>query len=77
MIAEPRPVDGMTLEKLEREHILEVLQQTGWRIEGPKGAALKLGLHPSTLRSRMLKLKLQRSTGRERNGVNTSNVREI
>jgi transcriptional regulator with GAF, ATPase, and Fis domain len=49
-----------TLEELERSHILQVLQQTGWRIEGPKGAAMILGLNPSTLRSRMLKLGIKR-----------------
>jgi formate hydrogenlyase transcriptional activator len=50
-----------TLEELERSHILEVLQQTGWRVEGPRGAALILGLNPSTLRSRMLKLGIKRA----------------
>ena len=50
-----------TLEELERGHILEILQQTGWRIEGPKGAAAILGLHPSTLRSRMLRLGLKKT----------------
>jgi formate hydrogenlyase transcriptional activator len=49
-----------TLEELERSHILEVLQQTGWRVEGPKGAARILGLNPSTLRSRMVKLGIRR-----------------
>jgi hypothetical protein len=39
-----------TLGEMEKSHILEVLQQTNWRIEGPKGAALILGLHPNTLR---------------------------
>jgi transcriptional regulator with GAF, ATPase, and Fis domain len=51
-----------TLEELERGHILEILQQTGWRIEGPKGAAAILGLHPSTLRSRMLRLGLKKTS---------------
>jgi formate hydrogenlyase transcriptional activator len=50
-----------TLEELERSHILEVLQQTGWRVEGSKGAALILGLNPSTLRSRMVKLGIKRA----------------
>jgi formate hydrogenlyase transcriptional activator len=50
-----------TLEELERSHILEVLQQTGWRVEGPKGAAVILGLNPSTLRSRMLKFGIRRT----------------
>jgi PAS domain S-box-containing protein len=51
-----------TLEDRERAHIIEVLNQTHWRIEGPKGAAVVLGLHPSTLRSRMQKLGIGRST---------------
>jgi transcriptional regulator with GAF, ATPase, and Fis domain len=49
-----------TLEELERGHILQVLQQTRWRVEGPKGAAAVLGLNPSTLRSRMHKLGIRR-----------------
>jgi formate hydrogenlyase transcriptional activator len=49
-----------TLESLEKEHILRTLQETGWVISGPKGAAAVLGLNPNTLRSRMLKLKISR-----------------
>jgi PAS domain S-box-containing protein len=49
-----------TLQELERNHILQILQQTGWRVEGPKGAASILGLNPSTLRSRMHKLGIRR-----------------
>ena len=47
-----------TLDEAEREHILRALEATGWRIEGPKGAAAMLRLHPSTLRFRMKKLGL-------------------
>jgi len=43
------------LVELEHNHILQVLQQTGWRIEGKNGAATLLGLNPSTLRARMRK----------------------
>lgn len=43
------------LAELEQEHILHVLGETNWRIEGAKGAALRLGLNPSTLRARMRK----------------------
>jgi len=43
------------LVELEYNHILQVLQKTGWRIEGKNGAALLLGLNPSTLRARMHK----------------------
>jgi PAS domain S-box-containing protein len=49
-----------TLGEMEKAHIVEVLHRTNWRIEGPKGAAVLLGLHPNTLRSRMRKLGIQR-----------------
>jgi PAS domain S-box-containing protein len=49
-----------TLEEVEREYIIRTLENTGWRIEGPHGAANVLGLNPSTLRTRMSKLGIQR-----------------
>jgi PAS domain S-box-containing protein len=55
--------DGRTLEEVERDYILEVLQACGWRIEGEGGAARRLGLHPNTLRNRMRKVGLRRPTG--------------
>lgn len=51
-----------TLEDVERRHILDVLEETNWLIEGPRGAARILNLHPNTLRSRMKKLGIRRST---------------
>ncbi len=51
----------LTLRDHERLHILRTLQSTGWKIRGPGGAAEILDIHPSTLRSRMKKLGLQRS----------------
>ena len=53
---------GATLAELERSHILQVMEQTGWRLEGPKGAARILGLNPSTLRSRLLKLGIRKES---------------
>ncbi len=50
----------LTLEEVEREHILKVLEETNRRIEGNSGAAQLLGLRPSTLRSRMQKLGIKR-----------------
>jgi transcriptional regulator with GAF, ATPase, and Fis domain len=50
-----------TLEDVERNHILTVLRTTDWRISGPNGAAKMLGLNPSTLRSRLKKLGIQRT----------------
>jgi len=56
-VASPQSID-----QVERNHILEVLMRTNWRIEGSEGAAALLNLNPSTLRSRMKKLGVQRST---------------
>ena len=50
-----------TLEDVQREHIARVLQATGGRVYGPQGAARILGVPPSTLQSRMQKLKLKRA----------------
>jgi len=47
--------DVKPLVELEHDHILQVLQKTGWRIEGKNGAAGLLGLNASTLRARMRK----------------------
>jgi PAS domain S-box-containing protein len=54
--------DGKSLVSVEKSHILGVLTQVGWVIEGPNGAAKVLGLHPNTLRSRMKKLDISRPT---------------
>jgi PAS domain S-box-containing protein len=53
-------VDFSTLERVERQHISSVLQATGWRISGPKGAAKILDINPSTLRFRIKKLGIQK-----------------
>jgi len=50
-----------TLADSERELILRALEATRWRIKGSKGAAAALGLHPSTLYSRMKKLGIRQS----------------
>jgi transcriptional regulator with GAF, ATPase, and Fis domain len=52
--------DATSLDNIARQHILRVLEQTHWVIEGTKGAAQILNLHPNTLRSRMKKLRIQR-----------------
>ena len=49
-----------TLVDHEREYIIKVLDQTLWRINGAKGAASILDMHPETLRSRMRKLGIKR-----------------
>jgi chemotaxis protein methyltransferase CheR len=45
-----------TLEAVERAHIIQVLEQTHWKVSGKNGAAEILGLNRSTLRARMRKL---------------------
>jgi formate hydrogenlyase transcriptional activator len=58
----PVPAGSGTLEDIERAHIAATLERTGWVVEGPRGAARILDMHPNTLRSRMKKLGLQKST---------------
>jgi transcriptional regulator with GAF, ATPase, and Fis domain len=58
----PSAAPAQSIDQVERNHILEVLMRTNWRIEGSEGAAALLNLNPSTLRSRMKKLGVQRST---------------
>jgi formate hydrogenlyase transcriptional activator len=50
-----------SLEQVERSHIRSVLQKADWVIEGERGAAKILDLHPNTLRSRMKKLGIERA----------------
>jgi len=62
--AVPRHVaatSGKSLAEIERAHILRVIEECGGRIKGTDSAAARLGLNPSTLRSRMKKLGVQRS----------------
>jgi predicted ATPase len=49
-----------SLEDVERAHILAVLEACQWRIKGAGQAAARLGMHPSTLWSRMKKLGIAR-----------------
>ncbi|MEO8770233.1 MAG: sigma 54-interacting transcriptional regulator [Ferruginibacter sp.] len=45
---------------VEKEHILETLRKTNWKVSGEKGAAKILGLNPTTLEARMKKLGIKR-----------------
>jgi formate hydrogenlyase transcriptional activator len=49
-----------SLEAIQRQHILRVLDRTGWVISGPRGAGAILDLHPNTLRSLMNRLGIRR-----------------
>jgi PAS domain S-box-containing protein len=49
-----------TIDELQRGYVAEVLAETSWVIEGERGAARRLGLHPNTLRSRLKRWGLTR-----------------
>jgi len=61
----PLEPTAATLEEIERNHIVAILNQTQGVVEGPRGAAKILGLHPNTLRHRIQKLGLKRSAHRD------------
>ena len=62
------PMSG-TLKDAERTVILQALEQVGWVIGGPKGAAAKLGLARTTLIHRMEKLGIHRARARNRQNI--------
>jgi transcriptional regulator with GAF, ATPase, and Fis domain len=49
---------------VERAHIVRILEKANWVVQGPRGAAAILGLHPNTLRSRMDRLGIRRRSER-------------
>ena len=51
---------SLTLEAIERDHIMRVLRESGWVIGGNTGAAARLGLNRTTLNNRMRKLGISR-----------------
>ena len=52
--------DNMGLEEFEKNHIIDILSTTGWKVRGKNGAAELLRLKPSTLESKMQKLGIKR-----------------
>lgn len=50
----------LSLASVEKLHILNVLKKCNWKIRGTNGAAISLGLKPTTLESRMAKLGIKR-----------------
>jgi formate hydrogenlyase transcriptional activator len=51
---------SLTLESVERAHIVEILRQTGGKLSGLRGAATKLGLKRTTLQSKLHRLGIRR-----------------
>ena len=54
------PTPLKSLQEIETDHIIRVLDETSWRIDGPKGAAVILDMNTSTLRSRLRKLGIEK-----------------
>ena len=48
------------MKRRERANLLAALEETGWKISGPEGAAELLGVRATTLSSRIKKLGLDR-----------------
>ena len=57
----PEAPETRNLQDLERRHILDVLEKSGWRLTGEGGASEILGLKRTTLQSRMKKLGIKRA----------------
>ncbi len=60
ILPDPQGREIVPLEEFERRYILKVLEATNWKIKGVEGAAILLGLPPSTLYSKMKKLGIKR-----------------
>jgi formate hydrogenlyase transcriptional activator len=62
-VCNPEPTNPLkqNLEGLERANIIRALEESGWKVKGEGNAASRLGINPSTLRSRMKKLGIERT----------------
>ena len=56
----PGETEFQTLDELERQHIIKVLEMTNWKVSGEKGAAKILGLKRTTLEARMKRLEIEK-----------------
>ena len=61
----PKSIDStdqqsLGLEEFEKSHIIDILSMTRWKVRGKNGAAEVLHLKPSTLESKMKKLRIKR-----------------
>ena len=56
----PAESQNVSLEEVERDYIVRILEERHWKIEGVDGAARTLKLNPSTLRGRIRKFGIRR-----------------
>ncbi|HSE41814.1 MAG TPA: sigma 54-interacting transcriptional regulator [Acidobacteriota bacterium] len=64
------PATSVTLKQMEIQHIRKVLENTGWKVRGKRGAAEMLGMKPTTLETRMAKLGIIRPENKNRDSNN-------
>jgi len=57
---EEKQADSDDLKQTEKNHIIKILKDCNWIVEGPRGAAIRLGLPAGTLRDRMRKLGIKK-----------------
>jgi transcriptional regulator with GAF, ATPase, and Fis domain len=62
-------MSNVAMSEMERQHIVSILQKTGWKVTGLGGAADILGINPSTLSFRMKKLGIKRPPASRRGGM--------
>ena len=67
--AEIDSLEPITLEEAERHHIRKTLAQANWVIDGPGGAAVRLGMKRSTVYARMRKLGIFRANQVAKNTI--------
>ena len=65
----PVSQSSITLEESDRSLIVETLEQVGWIVGGPRGAAAKLGLKRTTLLAKMRRLGISRPNHQEETDV--------
>jgi len=56
-----KPESFLSLEEVQKNHIIQVLKSTNWKVSGKNGAAEVLGMRPTTLYSKIEKLEIKRS----------------
>jgi formate hydrogenlyase transcriptional activator len=59
------PLSSMNWEDSDRALVVETLEQAGWIVGGPRGAAAKLGLKRTTLLAKMRRLGISRPIAEE------------
>jgi len=62
-------IAGMTLKQIEIQHIRKVLEGSTWKIRGKNGAAEILGMKPTTLETRMVKLGINRPESKSQKSI--------